>query len=63
MLATLKSSDQVVCYVGNAPTLMSLKSLRKVAPTWMNVSKAIFDDKEAHEVWHEHIFSPLSTFR
>lgn len=29
---------------------MSLKSLRKVAPTWMNVSKAIFDDKEAHEV-------------
>ena len=39
----------VLC-AGNAPTLMSLKSLRKVAPTWMNVSKAIFDDKEAHEV-------------
>ncbi len=29
---------------------MSLKSLRRVAPTWMDVSKAIFDDKEAHEV-------------
>ena len=36
---------------GNAPTLMSLRSLKRVAPTWMNVSKAIFDDKEAHEVF------------
>ena len=35
---------------GNAPTLMSLKHLKQIAPTWMNTSKAIFDDKEAHEV-------------
>ncbi len=35
---------------GNAPTLMSVKHLKKVAPMWMNVSKAIFDDEEAHEV-------------
>ena len=35
---------------GNAPTLMSVKHLKKVAPMWMNVSKAIFDDTEAHEV-------------
>ena len=35
---------------GNAPTLMAVKDLRKVAPMWVNVSHAIFDDKEAHEV-------------
>ena len=29
---------------------MSLKHLKQIAPTWMNTSKAIFDDKEAHEV-------------
>ena len=40
----------LVC-AGNAPTLMSLKHLKKVAPTWMNTSKAIFDDTEAHEVY------------
>ena len=40
----------LVC-AGNAPTLMSLKHLKKVAPMWMNTSKAIFDDTEAHEVY------------
>ncbi|EIE23811.1 hypothetical protein COCSUDRAFT_47447 [Coccomyxa subellipsoidea C-169] len=47
---SLKQAESIAP-MGNAPTLMSLKSLRKVAPTWMNVSKAIFDDKEAHEAW------------
>ncbi|CAL8466227.1 g5763 [Coccomyxa elongata] len=47
---TLKQAESIAP-MGNAPTLMSLKSLRRVAPTWMNVSKAIFDDKEAHEAW------------
>ena len=28
---------------------MAMKDLRKVAPIWVNVSHAIFDDKEAHE--------------
>lgn len=28
---------------------MAMKDLRKVAPMWVNVSHAIFDDKEAHE--------------
>ena len=41
-------------HVGNAPTLMSLKHLKQIAPTWMNTSKAIFDDKEAHEVMPAH---------
>ena len=30
---------------------MSLRALRRVAPTWMNVSRAIFDDREAHAAW------------
>ena len=35
---------------GNAPTLLSMADLRKVAPVWMNTSHAIFDDEEAHKV-------------
>ena len=45
-----KRKDTLDAHAGNAPTLMSLKHLKQVAPTWMNTSKAIFDDKEAHEV-------------
>ena len=28
---------------------MSMRDLRKVAPMWVNVSHAMFDDKEAHK--------------
>jgi hypothetical protein len=28
---------------------MSVRDLRKVAPMWVNVSHAMFDDKEAHK--------------
>ena len=47
----MKADSTSVAFAGNAPTLMSLRSLKRVAPTWMNTSKAIFDDKEAHEAW------------
>ena len=36
--------------LGNAPTMMSLEDLQRVAPLWMNTSHAIFDDEEAHKV-------------
>jgi hydroxyproline O-arabinosyltransferase len=36
---------------GNAPTLMAFDDLGKVAPLWMNLSLAIFLDKEANKEW------------
>ena len=48
-LTQLPMTDASVRHAGNAPTLMAMKDLRKVAPMWVNVSHAIFDDKEAHE--------------
>lgn len=36
--------------VGNAPTLLSLAQLQKMAPTWMNTSMAIFNDEQANKV-------------
>ena len=46
---------------GNAPTLMAMRDLRKVAPHWVNVSRAIFDDKEAHEARCQDLFAFTST--
>ena len=36
--------------IGNAPTLLSLAQLQKMAPTWMNTSMAIFGDQQANKV-------------
>ena len=36
--------------IGNAPTLLSLAQLQKMAPTWMNTSMAIFNDEQANKV-------------
>ena len=36
--------------VGNAPTLLSLADLQKMAPTWMNTSMDIFNDPQANKV-------------
>lgn len=36
--------------IGNAPTLLSLAQLQKMAPTWMNTSMAIFADQQANKV-------------
>ncbi len=36
--------------IGNAPTLLSLAQLQKMAPTWMNTSMAIFSDEQANKV-------------
>lgn len=47
--AAFLDADVSVRHAGNAPTLMAMRDLRKVAPMWVNVSHAIFDDKEAHE--------------
>jgi hypothetical protein len=41
----------VLCLPGNAPTLMAFDDLGKVAPLWMNLSLAIFLDKEANKEW------------
>jgi len=38
--------------IGNAPTMLALTDLHKVAETWMNTSHAIFDDDEAHKAWN-----------
>ena len=45
---------------GNAPTLLSLADLNKVAETWMNTSHAIFDDDEAHKVTPGNLPHPNS---
>ncbi|KAK9833448.1 hypothetical protein WJX81_006347 [Elliptochloris bilobata] len=47
----LRRQAEAISPMGNAPTLMAMRDLRKVAPLWVNVSRAIFDDKEAHEKW------------
>lgn len=39
---------------GNAPTMLSVSDLRKMAENWMNTSHAIFDDTQAHEVQSLH---------
>ena len=37
--------------LGNAPTMMAWDDLVRVAPLWMNISLAIFNDKEAAKEW------------
>ncbi len=36
---------------GNAPTMMSFKDLGVVAPLWVNLSQAIFNDADASREW------------
>lgn len=47
---TRKQAEQIAP-IGNAPTLLSLRQLQKMAPTWMNTSMDIFNDPEAHTAW------------
>ncbi|PNH11871.1 hypothetical protein TSOC_001280, partial [Tetrabaena socialis] len=37
--------------VGNSPTFMTFDDMKKVMPVWMNISIAVFKDKEANSVW------------
>ncbi|KAG2501810.1 hypothetical protein HYH03_000310 [Edaphochlamys debaryana] len=37
--------------VGNSPTFMTFDDMKRVMPTWMNVSIAVFKDQEANSVW------------
>eukprot|EP00198_Chlamydomonas_reinhardtii_P000268 XP_001689603.1 predicted protein [Chlamydomonas reinhardtii] len=37
--------------IGNSPTFMTFEDMKKVMPTWMNVSIAVFKDQEANSVW------------
>lgn len=36
---------------GNAPTMMAWDDLARVAPKWMNLSVAIFNDEETAKEW------------
>ena len=45
-----KIQECSLLHAGNAPTLLSLAQLQRVAPTWMNTSSDIFNDEEAHKV-------------
>ncbi|KAL0032623.1 hypothetical protein WJX77_011236 [Trebouxia sp. C0004] len=45
-----KQAEQIAP-VGNAPTLLSLAQLQKMAPMWMNTSMAIFSDEQANKEW------------
>lgn len=47
---TRRQAEQIAP-IGNAPTLLSLAQLQKMAPTWMNTSMAIFNDEEANKEW------------
>ncbi|KXZ44208.1 hypothetical protein GPECTOR_71g569 [Gonium pectorale] len=37
--------------IGNSPTFMTFDDMKRVMPTWMNVSIAVFKDQEANSVW------------
>lgn len=46
-----RKQAEKIAPVGNAPTLLSLAQLQKMAPTWMNTSMAIFNDEQANKEW------------
>lgn len=47
---TLKQVESIAP-MGNAPTMMTFLDLAEVAPRWVNLSLAIFDDTEASKAW------------
>ncbi len=52
---TRKELDSIAP-IGNSPTYMTVEDMKKVMPIWMNMSIAVFTDKEASGVsaagWH-----------
>jgi hypothetical protein len=42
---------ETIAPIGNSPTFMTFEDMKKVMPTWMNVSIAVFKDQEANSVW------------
>lgn len=36
--------------IGNSPTWLTLEDMRKVVPLWLNLSIAVYQDKEAQKV-------------
>lgn len=47
---TKKQLESDVPPIGNAPTMLSLETMRQVAPTWMDMSLKIFNDDSARKV-------------
>ena len=37
--------------IGNSPTLLSMKDMRKIVPLWYNISLAVHNDEEAAKEW------------
>ena len=46
-----KKEIEDIAPIGNSPTYMTFDDMKKVMPTWMNVSIAVFKDQEANSVW------------
>lgn len=46
-----RTESEKIAPMGNAPTMMSVEDLRKVIPTWYNLSIAIHKDEEAVKAW------------
>lgn len=47
---TTRQLENDVPPIGNAPTMLSLETMKKVAPTWMDMSLKIFNDDGARKV-------------
>lgn len=48
---TSKKELESIAPIGNSPTYMLFEDMKAVMPIWMNLSIAIFKDKEANEKW------------
>ncbi|KAK9831741.1 hypothetical protein WJX74_007749 [Apatococcus lobatus] len=46
-----KRQAEEIAPIGNAPTLLSWRDLKKVCPQWLNTSLAIYNDKESRAAW------------